>query len=160
MQHAGDLRLLEPIVKALHREVDWILMGMCPDFIRPYAKEVHPFVGVAEYPRQMGKLALDLALAPLEMHPFNESKSNLRLLEYGALGWPVVCTDIYPYKTDDPPVLRLPNNPQAWVDAIRERIADREALRSEGVRLKDWVFANCMLEDRLEVWLKALTDRS
>jgi hypothetical protein len=31
----------------------------------------------------MASLNLDLAIAPLEINPFNESKSNLRLLEYG-----------------------------------------------------------------------------
>ena len=100
---------------------------------------------------------LDLAVAPLELHPFNEAKSNLRLLEYGYLGWPVICTDILPYQTDAPPVLRLPNDPARWIATIRERCAERAALVREGEALQAWVRANYILEDRLDDWLTALT---
>ena len=29
------------------------------------------------------------------------------------MGWPVICTDIFPYQ--DAPVTRLPNEPQRWI---------------------------------------------
>ena len=105
----------------------------------------------------MASLNLDLALAPLEINAFNEAKSNLRLLEYGALGWPVICTDITPYQTDNPPVLRLPNVPEQWIAAIRERIADLPALAKEGDQLRAWVESRYWLEDHVDLWLHALT---
>jgi len=157
MQHSGDLRLIEPVVRALADEVEWVFMGLCPDFLRPFVKESHPFVSISEYPQHMASLALDLALAPLEIHPFNECKSNLRLLEYGALAWPVICTDIAPYRTGNPPVTRLPNDPDQWIAAIRERLADRASLEREGTLLRQWVHANYILEDGLDDWLAALT---
>ncbi|MCB1886717.1 MAG: glycosyltransferase [Rhodocyclaceae bacterium] len=159
MQHAGDLKLIEPIMAALHDRVDFVLMGMCPEFLKPYVKEVHPFVSITEYAAKMASLRLDLALAPLEIHPFNECKSNLRLLEYGALGWPVVCTDIDPYRTDAPPVIRLENRPDAWIDAIECQLADRDQLRTSGSHLRDWVHANYMLEANLDPWMSALLGR-
>ncbi len=107
-----------------------------------------------EYPAKLASLNLDLAVAPLEVHAFNEAKSNLRLLEYGILGWPVVCTDVYPYQ--DAPVKRVPNETSAWVDAIRERINDLDASAQEGDRLKAWVRQNYLLEDHLDQWLRAL----
>ncbi len=157
MQHAGDLKLIEPIMAALHDTVDFVLMGMCPEFLKPYVKEVHPFVSITEYAAKMASLKLDLALAPLEMHPFNECKSNLRLLEYGALGWPVVCTDIDPYRTDAPPVIRLDNRPDDWIAAIRTQLADRDALKAAGTRLREWVHARYILENNLKAWMSALT---
>jgi len=91
----------------------------------------------------------------LEQHPFNEAKSNLRLLEYGMLGWPVVCTDIYPY--ENAPVKRVTNNdPQAWIASIRERVHDLDAAEREGDQLKNWVLQNFMLEDHLDEWMRAL----
>ena len=159
MQHAGDLRLIEPIMRALSDDVDFVLMGMCPDFLKPFVKEVQPFVSIQDYPARMASLRLDLALAPLEIHPFNESKSNLRLLEYGALGWPVICTDIDPYRTEDPPVLRLPNDHAKWIAAIRERLSDRNALQAQGRLLREWVHAKWMLEDGLQEWLHALAGK-
>ncbi|MCB1916279.1 MAG: glycosyltransferase [Rhodocyclaceae bacterium] len=156
MQHEGDLRLIEPIMAALANEVDFVLMGMCPTFLKPYAKEVHPFVSINEYPARMAALRLDLALAPLEQHPFNECKSNLRLIEYGALGWPVICTDIAPYRDGSPPVTRLANEPDIWIDAIRERIHDRDHLKAEGNLLRRWVHQHHILEDNLALWMTAL----
>ncbi len=156
MQHGGDLKLLEPVVRELADEIDWVFMGMCPEALRPHVREVHEFVSIRDYPAKMASLALDLALAPLEVHPFNECKSNLRLLEYGALGWPVICTDIAPYRTASPPVTRLPNHHQAWTAAISERVHARDALKAEGLLLKKWVYDNFILEDGLNDWLEAL----
>ena len=157
-QHAGDLKFLREVVEATHREVDWVFLGMLPEGVRAYVAEAHDFVHrLNEYPAKLASLDLDLAVAPLEIHPFNEAKSNLRLLEYGYLGWPVICTDILPYQTDSPPVLRLPNDPVRWIAAIRERCAERAALAREGEALRTWVRANYILEDRLDDWLAALT---
>lgn len=156
-QHQGDLAIMAEVVKATANEVDWIFMGMCPEDIKPYVHEYHYFVPIAEYPAKLASLNLDLAVAPLEIHPFNEAKSNLRLLEYGVLGWPVICTDIYPYRTNNPPVIHVQNQVDQWVAAIRQILADKAALADAGSALKSWVLQHYMLEDHLDEWLKALT---
>lgn len=153
-QHHGDLEYIIDVVKATSHEVDWIFMGMCLDELKPHVKEVHEFVPYQYYPEKLAALNLDLAIAPLENHPFNEAKSNLRLLEYGILGWPVVCTDIYPYQ--NAPVKRVNNDVASWVSAIRERIHDLDAAAAEGDALKAWVMQNYMLEDHLDTYLQAL----
>lgn len=158
-QHAGDLALIVEAVKQTADEADWIFFGMCPEELRPYVREYHEFeVGVEAYPAKLASLNLDLAVAPLETHPFNEAKSNLRILEYGVLGLPVVCSDILPYQTDNAPVKRVANDTGAWVAAIRERIHDLDATAREGDILKEWVAKNYMLDDHLDDWYAALTD--
>ncbi|WP_416242943.1 glycosyltransferase [Azospira sp. APE16] len=158
-QHKGDLAIITEAVKQTADEVEWVFFGMCPDEIRPYVAEYHQFeVGVEAYPAKLAALNLDLAVAPLELHPFNEAKSNLRLLEYGVLGLPVVCTDIYPYRTDDAPVTRVANETDAWVNAIRERVHDLDAAAREGDTLRQWVRQNYMLSGQLDNWFRALTD--
>ncbi|HLO61687.1 MAG TPA: hypothetical protein VK165_01850, partial [Azonexus sp.] len=109
------------------------------------------------YPAKLASLGLDLAIAPLEVNLFNESKSNLRLIEYGIFGWPVICTDIYPYRSNDAPVCRVPNEARRWIAAIREHLADRDALRRSGHELQRWVRQHYLLEDHLDDWLAALT---
>jgi glycosyltransferase involved in cell wall biosynthesis len=156
-QHQGDLAIMTEVIKATAEEVDWIFMGMCPEDIKPYVCEYHHFVPIADYPAKLASLNLDLAVAPLEIHPFNEAKSNLRLLEYGVLGWPVICTDIYPYQTNNPPVVRVKNEVEAWVTAIRQVLADKAALANAGSALRAWVLQHYMLEDHLDEWLDALT---
>jgi hypothetical protein len=128
---------------------------MCPEEIRDQVAEQHTPVAFDEYPAKLASLDLDLAVAPLEYNKFNEAKSNLRLLEYGIMGWPVVCTNIHPYQAA--PVERVPNNTRAWLNAIRARAFDRDAAAAEGARLRQWVVANCMLEDHLDDWLAALS---
>ena len=156
-QHAGDLRFVRDLVEATHREVDWIFLGMAPNDIKPFVAEFHDYVpDFSEYPAKLASLDLDLAIAPLELHPFNEAKSNLRLLEYGALGWPVICTDILPYRTDNPPVTRLPNDARKWIQVIRERVAEPDALAREGDALRAWVRQHYQLEQHLDIWLQAL----
>ena len=154
IHHAGDLAVLQPVIEATAAEVDWVFMGLCPDTARPYVAEVHPGVSFDAYPAALAALDLDLAVAPLELNRFNQAKSNLRLLEYGVLGWPVVCTDILPYQ--NAPVTRTPNNPAAWIRAIREQVNDPEASRAVGARLRNWVLDCWMLDQHLEEWLSAL----
>jgi hypothetical protein len=91
-------------------EVDWVLLGHCPDGLRKPFREIHPPVAIADYPAALAALNLDVAIAPLEINAFNEAKSNLKLLEYGALGYPVVCSDIVPYQ-GPLPVTRVANRP-------------------------------------------------
>lgn len=151
--HAGDLRFIVEVVAATAKEIDWVFMGMCPDEVRPYVKEFHPFTSYDEYPARLAALNLDLAVAPLEQIPFNRGKSNLRLLEYGALAIPVVCTDIDPYRNS--PACRVANQPRAWVDALRERIHDPEAATREGDAMRQWVVDHYILEDHLDDWMRA-----
>ncbi|WP_227104798.1 glycosyltransferase [Chromobacterium rhizoryzae] len=155
-QHRGDLELLFEVIKQTAAEVDWVFMGMCLPQFRPYVAEVHHSVPFDQYPEAIAKLNLDLAVAPLELNAFNEAKSNLRLLEYGALGWPVVCTDIYPYQTNAAPVCRVPNVAEAWIEAIRSKVYDRDASEREGEQLRDWVERHYWLEDHHEDWFHVL----
>ncbi len=154
IHHAGDLAFLQPVIEATAIEVDWVFMGLCLDEARPYVAEMHPGVPFEAYPAALAALDLDLAIAPLEHNRFNRAKSNLRLLEYGALGWPVVCTDILPYQSA--PVTLTPNNPEAWIKAIREHINDPETSKAAGIELQNWVLNHWMLDQHLDEWLNAL----
>ncbi|WP_208976565.1 glycosyltransferase [Methylotuvimicrobium buryatense] len=154
-QHQGDLELILPVVEATANEIDWVFMGMCPDMLRPFSKEFHSGVLFDQYPAKLASLDLDLAIAPLEYNNFNMAKTNLRLLEYGILGWPVVCSDVYPYQ--NAPVTRVGHNASYWIKTVREKLAEPDALRAEGLALQQWVLVNFMLEDHLDEWFSALT---
>jgi len=150
-QHAGDLALIREAIIETHREVDWVFFGMCPDDIRPYVAEHHDWVHFDDYPSTLASLNLDLAVAPLEINAFNECKSNLRLLDYGILGWPVICTDVAPYQSA--PVTLVTNTTQAWVMAIREHIHDLDTTAKAGDAMREWVLADYILEDHVDDWL-------
>jgi len=153
-EHIADLEFIRPVVEALHKEVDWIFMGLCLDGFQPYIKENYAGVDFDHYPQLLANLNLDLAIAPLTHNKFNECKTNLRLLEYGMVGWPVVCTDILPYQ--NAPVTRVGNNTNEWIRVIREKINEPEALLREGKLLQQWVIDNYMLNDHVDEWSVAL----
>ena len=156
VSHVGDLLIIEEVVRELAQEVDWVFMGLAPDALRPYIAEYHPGVPFEEYPEALAKLNLDLALAPLELCRFNECKTNLKLLEYGILGYPVIATDITPYQ-GDLPIQRVKNKREHWVKAIREHINDLDTCRKTGQRLQQYIRQHWMLEDHLDEYLNAWT---
>ncbi|WP_434625949.1 glycosyltransferase [Pseudomonas sp. Z5-35] len=152
--HSGDLEIIADVVKQLANEVEWVFFGMCPDALRPYIHEFHGSVGLHTYPFKLASLNLDLALAPLEFHIFNDCKSNLRLLEYGACGYPVICTDTKAYDGFLPCTKVRSNSTEEWIAAIRMHLADPDASYRMGDELREAVLRDYMLSGKnLQHWL-------
>lgn len=151
--HSGDLEVIAEVVRELAGEVEWVFFGMCPAALRPYVHEFHPLVALQAYPAKLASLNLDLALAPLEFHVFNDCKSNLRLLEYGACGYPVVCTDTEAYRGHLPCTRVRSNSTEEWVEAIRMHLRDPDASYRMGDDLRAAVHRDFMLNsDHLHHW--------
>ncbi|MCU1735148.1 MULTISPECIES: glycosyltransferase [unclassified Pseudomonas] len=151
--HTGDLEVIADVVKTLANEVEWVFFGMCPPDLRPYIHEFHPPVGLSAYPAKLTSLNLDLALAPLEFHIFNDCKSNLRLLEYGACGYPVIVTDTAAYRGYLPCTRVKSNSTEEWLEAIRMHLADPDASYRMGDQLHDEVMRNYVLRpENIQVW--------
>lgn len=159
ISHQGDLEMVASVIKELADQVDWIFMGMCPDNIRPYIHEFIPGVPTLEYPTKLMAQDWDLAIAPIESHAFNECKSNLKLLEYGWCGVPVVCSDTTPYQ-GDLLATRVKNRYKDWRDAILERVSDLPACHRDGLALqvqvaRDWTLTGTNLQDWYHAWTDA-----
>jgi glycosyltransferase involved in cell wall biosynthesis len=151
--HSGDLEVIAEVVRELAGEVEWVFFGMCPEALRPYVHEFHPLVGLQAYPAKLASLNLDLALAPLEFHIFNDCKSNLRLLEYGACGYPVICTDTEAYRGGLPCTRVRSNSTEEWVAAIRMHLRDPDASYRMGDELRAVVHRDFMLNaEHLHRW--------
>ncbi|MDD0967588.1 MULTISPECIES: glycosyltransferase [Pseudomonas] len=151
--HHGDLAVIADVVRELANEVDWVFFGMCPDDLRPYMHEFHGVIGLDVYPAKLASLNLDLALAPLEFHIFNDCKSNLRLLEYGACGYPVICTDTEAYRGYLPCTRIKTNTTDEWLQAIRMHLADPDASYRMGDQLREIVLRDYVLRgDNLRYW--------
>ena len=144
-------------MEELEGEVEWVFLGDAPELMgnSRIRTQVRPMVSIQDFPQALANLNLDVALAPLAHNEFNEAKSDIRILQYGVLGYPVIATDIYPHR--QAPIERVPNNTAAWVRAIRDRIHNLDTAESEGEKLRQWVLANRMMEQWLPyyqaVWL-------
>ena len=158
--HLGDLELIADVVKDLADEVDWIFFGMCPAKLRPYVKEFHSGVPIHMYPQKLATLDLDLAVAPLENNQFNDCKSNLRILEYGACGFPVICSNTRAFSECNLPVEIVKNRHKDWINAIRFHINDLANSSVKGTVLqrsvlKDWTLDINAAEFWKNCWAKS-----
>ncbi len=155
--HREDVAILLPLIEILGQEVEWVFLGEIPEVrggVR-FEVETHSMVPSQDFPEKLASLNLDLALAPLALNEFNEAKSDLRVLQYGILGYPVVATDIFPYQAA--PVTRVLNDSTSWAQAIRDHIYDPDSSEAQGEKLKQWVLSHRMFDQWAshyqEAWL-------
>jgi len=86
-------------VKDTLDEYQWVFVGGIPHSLKDNPKiEYYGWQGVLEFPRFIRRLNVDIMLAPLEDIEFNRSKSNIKALEATAIGVPLVCSNVEPYK--------------------------------------------------------------
>lgn len=144
--HAEDLRLIEPAIRELtakNRNVRFVFVHCCPDFLRsiPGVEAVDKWARIDHYPKFLAGLDFDIGLAPLVDNLFNRCKSNLRWLEYSALGIPTVASNVGHFKQ----TLRngqdalLADKPEDFAPLIQSLIDDAKARRALGRRAKDRV---------------------
>ena len=144
--HGRDLRMLRPIVDELQRQFgdrielevvggepegpdqDWYHRLPLSSDLKNYPEFV-PFLFAHRH-------RWDLALAPLEDTRFNAAKSDLKFLEYSALGLPGVYSEVPSYRSSvrhGETGLLLPDEIDAWVAAIASLIEDPARRRAMAV---------------------------
>jgi glycosyltransferase involved in cell wall biosynthesis len=116
---------------------EWYQRVVVPDPCKPYPNFVRWLRGLRDQ--------FDVAVAPLRDDEFNRCKSDLKYLEYAALGLPAVFSDCEPYASveDGRTGLKAAGD-EAWVAALT-RLRDEPALADE---LADSAFAY-VVEQRL-----------
>lgn len=108
-----------------------------------------------EYLKEMS--TYDIGIAPLESNQFNEAKSDLKFIEYGAFGIPCVCSKVGEYKLRVKNGLNgfLAENAKDWLKYLKMLIED--------VKIRDFVRVNARkmaqerdLDQAGKAWLKVL----
>lgn len=133
--HAGDLREVVPALAAFakaHKNVRIVLFGQeIKDSGIPEGQlENIPWCDFEEYPFRLAQIDADVAIAPLTDVPFNHGKSNLRILQMWATGYPVIASPVGPYAetiSEDVNGMFASGTAQ-WVEAL-EAMYDSEDLR-------------------------------
>lgn len=158
--HTADVQIIIPLVKELANQIDFIFFGYCPNEVKPFLAEYHNFVATKNYPQKLASLDLDLVLAPIETDLFNTCKSNLKILQSGILGYPVIATNYGAY-TDSPgnsfglPICRVKNTLKAWRTAILDHINNPEITFQKGLELRQSVINYGFLQDHINDYLDA-----
>ena len=93
---------LMDFIKKTADKYNWIFVGANPPELKSEIKmkkvRFIKWKHIFEYPQFVKNLEPDICIAPLFQDEFNECKSNIKCLEYSAIGAPGVYTNIRPYK--------------------------------------------------------------
>lgn len=151
--HFDDLMMVSPVLRKIlekHPDVTLVLINSAiKDSCKALGKE-YPFEGLSNvhyadrsvpinrYAAFMASFGFDIGIAPLVDCNFNRSKSNLRWLEYSALGIPTIATDISHFSQSITPfhdgILIKDNDLTKWQEAIELLIVDKNLREAIGHR--------------------------
>ncbi len=121
---------LKDIKKKYRERVELVFCGWIPDKLVGYVTFFEP-VPPMQYLYFLNELRLHIGIMPCVDIKFNESKSNLKFLEYGITKTASVASPIYPYKntiTENTGILLKDNSYEEWFNAI-DRLVQDESYR-------------------------------
>lgn len=136
--------LIIGLMQTLAGQVEWVLWGDVPAYLRPLASEVYD--EVHGDPEVMASLHLDIVLAPQGSGQADEGPSLLHYLQYGACGYSVIGSDAVDY-LGDLAITHVADSREQWLEAIGDHLADRQASRQQGERLRQQVLDNWVFDD-------------
>lgn len=133
--HGADLAMIRPALDQLHAghgdAFDLTVIGVDPDVApAPWLHRLSPPAEAVSYPRFVRWLRdqgpFDLGLAPLADTPFNRCKSDIKALDYVALGLLPLLSDGPAYRADRELARHALFATEAgWLDAMRAVLDDR-----------------------------------
>lgn len=123
--HKMDLEMVKPVIEALQANYDvtFVAFGWRPEM----KCEWHDWVEFGQYPAKLASLNLDIGISPLVDSSYNRCKSNLRYLEFSALGVPTV---ISPTENQKGMVTLEASSLHEWYEQLQKLIED-PALRKQ-----------------------------
>jgi len=129
--HRADWEIIEPVLSDLLAtradELKLTFFGDLPEKFRghPAVEAIGYEPDYARYAEVIRKLDANFSLVPLLDSQFNNSKSNIKWLEYSAAGIPGIYSNVEPYSasiTGGEDGLLVQNTPEAWKRAINSLI--------------------------------------
>jgi len=105
-------------------KIKLVFFGYIPEIMLGRAI-YYKFAEPKHYLTQLAKLNFDIGLAPCELNEFNNYKSDIKFVEYGAVGAVIVASPIYPYQetiNSYNGMLVKDNSYQAWKTALNNLI--------------------------------------
>src|SRR5215831_1853291 len=166
LTHDTDIMMAAQALRAVMRRYD-VVLEIVGGFVDPAIREFFAGLpvryldvgGSHEYPSfirwMVANARWDLAVAPLEATPFTNCKSDLKFLDYSALGFPGVYSQVPPY---DESVEHMEtgylaqNSVGAWIEAL-ERLLNDDTLRSYiADKARGYVFSKRTLPYCASLW--------
>ncbi|WP_437888716.1 glycosyltransferase [Phytobacter sp. V91] len=144
-ENNAELEIIHKVIAQMANHVEWIFLGYCPPSLRRYVTEIHARVTPERYPHMLASLNLDLAIVIRTDNPWSNTLGYTQLLEFGACGVPVICSNVIGFR-NDLKVTRVENRAKEWYEAIEMHIGDLDATWKLGDILKSQVQQRGMLQ--------------
>lgn len=154
---------LEAIIKNPPIPLRLVCVGALPYWLYDLSKEYPgrvinlPWIYFEEYPEVIAWGGFDLAIAPLKDDPFNVAKSNIKWLESGIQGIPLLCSDVGPYaRIPDGCAVKVSNTPFQWAEGLRNMLLDPALRARVAARAREAVLDCFTLDQGLKTWESVL----
>lgn len=159
LTHSDDLKLVAPALMQLldrYPQLEIHLGGQfgawlknpLPAHPRVKTLDIVPIEQYADLIRDF-----DIGLAPLADTPFNRSKSDLKFLEYAALGIPCVASAVGPYvdSVERGTTGYLAKNDKDWLRHLKRLVESADLRREIGENAANWAKTR-MISATIEKW--------
>jgi len=171
--HDDDLMMVLPALRSLYRnhgdEVEFQIVGGmgCKDTWEALSelpvRVVSPQPAESAYPLFMlwftSRLRWDVAISPLLDTPFNRCKSDIKFLDYSAIGAAGIYSRVPAYESSVHHMetgLLVDNDVKAWVQALETLLSDDNLRLELAKNAMKHLFAQRTLGCRAQDWLTAL----
>jgi glycosyltransferase involved in cell wall biosynthesis len=158
--HKMDAELVGPALNEIMQEydnVDISLIGWIDKKDFPWADKyngrvkMQQWVDISMLPYAMKDF--DIGLAPLVDNAFNRAKSNIKWLQYGALGVPCVMSDAPPYEEVKDGVDGVLVKNGEWKEAICGLLDDKVRRMKMGAECRRTVLAEWDMRKKSGAWV-------
>lgn len=174
LTHDDDLMMVLPALQAVWErhggEIEFQLVGVVgqKDTLQAFGElplhVVGPNPKEMEYPLFMlwfsSRCCWDIAIAPLKDTPFNHCKSDIKLLDYSAIGAAGIYSRVPAYESS---VRHLEtgwlveNDVDAWIEALERLLTDDDELRGQMAQnASRYLYSRRLLAHCHHNWLKAV----
>lgn len=134
--------------------VEVVMLGLDPGWSFPY-KHLPWTRDLAEYRRSLQ--VLDVGLCPLREGPWADSKSDIKLMEYGMSGAASIVADRPPYQdwVDSPEALTA-RTPKEFLKAVRWCVQNQDGVREIARACKTRILRDRTIQDEIGKWQVAV----
>jgi len=149
--HKDMQQIIARLINAFADQVEWLIFGACPPALRPLINSVIRETDSEIYHKELMQVHPDLALIPHDGHPLTDAVAYLYLIEYGACGIPLICSESVGTGSNTLTTTRVANQYAEWHNAINAHLHDAENSESMGKGLQNEVRQHCLADD---AWMK------
>ena len=158
--HYDDLvHILPAIQKLMEKDVKFVFFNYMPPIFREKLGSRVSFVSGTEllkFPSTLFSLGIDIGLCPCDNNIFNDSKSNLKFLEFSASKTCTVASNNLPYsdtiKHGETGYLVDNSDIDGWVNTIDMLVKDKETRIKIRDNAYNYVYENYSMLNNYKFW--------